>query len=84
MPNFDLKQEASELKLRAPLSATRHPGAVYLAGLGSGSRATMRHALDASASLLTNGECDALTLNWSLLRYQHTAAVRSALMSRYM
>lgn len=83
MPDLNLKQEANELKLRAPLPATRHPAAVYLASLNLGSRPTMHHALDAIASLLTNGECDALTLDWALLRYQHTAAVRSALMSRY-
>lgn len=43
----------------------------------------MREALDAIASLLTNGTCDALTLDWSALRYQHTAAVRSVLMEKY-
>lgn len=83
MPNLDLKRVAAELKLTAPVPSTRQPAAVYLAGLSEGSQATMRHALDAIASLLTNGECDALTLDWALLRYQHTAAVRSALISRY-
>jgi site-specific recombinase XerD len=43
----------------------------------------MREALNAIASLLTNGACDALTLDWSALRYQHTAAVRSVLMEKY-
>lgn len=43
----------------------------------------MREALNAIASLLTNGTCDALTLDWSQLRYQHTAAVRSVLMEKY-
>jgi site-specific recombinase XerD len=43
----------------------------------------MREALNAIASLLTNGTCDALTLDWSALRYQHTAAVRSVLMEKY-
>jgi integrase len=42
----------------------------------------MRHSLDAIASLLSNGECDALTLDWSKLRYQHTAAIRAALKQR--
>ena len=83
MPALDFKQEASELKLTAPVPSTRQPAAVYLAGLSEGSQATMRHALDAIASLLTNGECDALTLDWSRLRYQHCSAVRSALMSHY-
>lgn len=43
----------------------------------------MREALNAIAHLLTNGNCDALTLDWAALRYQHTAAVRSVLMEKY-
>ncbi|MGH2414423.1 MAG: tyrosine-type recombinase/integrase [Microcystaceae cyanobacterium] len=39
----------------------------------------MRQSLNAIAHLLTNGECDALTLDWSKLRYQHTSAIRTAL-----
>lgn len=61
----------------------QHPAAVYLASLGSGSRRTMRQALDAMAGLLTSGRCDAETLGWSALRYQHTQALRSALAERY-
>ena len=43
----------------------------------------MQQSLDAIASLITSGECDALTLNWAALRYQHTAAIRTALMQRF-
>jgi site-specific recombinase XerD len=71
------------LLLAAPLPLTLHPAEVYLASLGAGSRRTMRSALNAIASLLTNGTGDAQTLNWAALRYQHTAAVRSALMDKY-
>ncbi len=60
-----------------------HPAQVYLASLGAGSKRTMRQALNAIASMLTNGHCDALTLDWAALRYQHTAAVRSVLMEKY-
>lgn len=42
----------------------------------------MREALNVSARLLTN-DCDATTLDWSVLRYQHTAAIRSVLMEKY-
>lgn len=35
------------------------------------------------ASLLTSGQCDAMTLNWAALRYQHTAALRAVLMEKY-
>jgi Phage integrase family len=43
----------------------------------------MWEALNAIAQLLTNGSCDARTLDWAKLRYQHTAAVRSVLMEKY-
>ncbi|WP_017658448.1 tyrosine-type recombinase/integrase [Baaleninema simplex] len=70
------------LKLSEPIPLTRHPAAVYLAGLGRGSVRTMRYALNTIASILTGGECDALTLDWSRLRYPQTAAVRVALRER--
>jgi len=73
----------SDLQLLEPLPLTLHPAAVYLASLGEGSLRTMRESLDAIAALLTNGECNHLTLDWSKLRYQHTAAVRTALLQRY-
>ncbi|MBV8883914.1 MAG: hypothetical protein JO235_07920 [Chroococcidiopsidaceae cyanobacterium CP_BM_RX_35] len=60
-----------------------HPAEVYLAGLGPGSRRTIRSALNAIASMLTSGTCDARTLDWSALRYQHTAVVRAVLMEKY-
>jgi hypothetical protein len=68
-----------DLVSRRVLPVEKHPAAVYLASLGSGSRRTMRQALDAMASLLTSGRCDAETLDWSALRYQHTQALRAAL-----
>lgn len=74
---------ASPLILVKPLPLTQHPAAVYLSGLSTGSRPTMQQALDAIASVLTNGQCDALTLDWAALRYQHTAAIRTALMQRF-
>ena len=43
----------------------------------------MRLALNAIASLLTNNSCDALSLDWSKLRYQHTAAIRAVLMEKH-
>ena len=71
------------LALEAPLPLTVHPAAVYLRSLGSGSRSTMEQSLKAIASLLTDGTCDALTLDWSKLRYRHTSAVQAALLERY-
>src|SRR4028118_1405159 len=71
------------LALSTPLPLTLHPAAVYLSGLAPKSRRTMRHALNTIAQLLTNGACDAMTLDWSKLRYQHTAAIRAAFMDKY-
>jgi integrase len=65
------------------LPLDRNPAAVYLASLGQGSRRTMRWALDNVADLLTAGRCDALTLDWSQLHFQHVAAVRSRLIEEY-
>jgi hypothetical protein len=43
----------------------------------------MRGAVDTIARLLTHDEADALTLDWTQLRYQHTTAVRAQLAERY-
>lgn len=43
----------------------------------------MREALNIMARMLTDSECDAMTLNWAALRYKHTAALRSALQEKY-
>src|SRR5512141_1100030 len=59
------------------------PAAVYLAQLKQSSRRPQKQALDLIASLLTSGTADCLTLNWSAIRYQHTAAVRGRLLDRY-
>ena len=74
---------SSDLVLATPPPLTQHPAAVYLAHLSSGSRRTMRQSLDAIARLLTQNQCDALTIDWAALRYPHTAAVRSVLMETY-
>ena len=71
------------LALESPLPLTVHPAAVYLSGLAPKSRRTMQQALNAIAQLLTNGTCDAMTLDWSKLRYQHTAALRAVFRDKY-
>jgi integrase/recombinase XerD len=72
-----------ELKLISPLPLTLHPALVYLDSLGSGSQLTMANSLNTIASILTEGECDLITLDWSKLRYRHTSVVRSVLGTRY-
>ncbi|AFZ15681.1 integrase family protein (plasmid) [Crinalium epipsammum PCC 9333] len=72
-----------ELAVSIPSPLTSHPAAVYLSQLAPSSRRTMRQALNAIAQLLTAGQCDVMTLDWSKLRYQHTAALRSVFMEKY-
>jgi len=57
------------------------PAAAYLSQLGEGSRRTMREALAKLASWASEGRCDAHDLPWHLLRIEHTAALRTRLIS---
>lgn len=78
--------EAGEIELlrRAEnFDTARHPVLVYLASLSPGSRRTMKGALNCLAALLTGGRCDALALDWSLVRFSHGAALRAVLAERY-
>ena len=68
-----------ELAVLDKIALDRHPVAVYLARLAPSSRRTMRAALDAIASLLSDDRCDAWSLDWPQLRYRHTTAVRALL-----
>lgn len=43
----------------------------------------MKRSLNLVAELLTNNEGDYLTLDWSALRYKHTAGIRAALVKNY-
>src|SRR5262249_14961639 len=65
--------------LAEELPRDRHPVAVYLASLAKGSRRTMSAALDHVAELLSGARADAASLDWSRVRYQHVAAVRTLL-----
>jgi site-specific recombinase XerD len=64
-------------------TADRHPAIIYIASLGSpASRRTMRQALDVCAQIISSGRHDALSLPWHELRFQHTQAIRTALIDR--
>ena len=78
-----VKIEAEPLVLIEALPVDQNPAAVYLASLALGSRRSMRTALDLIATLVTSGRCGATTLDWGAMRFQHTAAIRSALAERY-
>lgn len=62
---------------------SQQPAAVYLARLASGSRRTMRHALNTIAGLMTGGQVDARNFLWAELRYQHTTAIRAKLAEQF-
>ena len=79
----DDKPQNTSLALAQPVPLTLQPAEVYIRSLGSGSRRTMREALDTIAKLLTDNQCDATTLDWSKIKYQHTAIVRAILMEKY-
>lgn len=70
------------LVLREAVPLDRQPALIYLAGLSASSRPTMGHALDVIAGMLT-GEANALTCDWSKVRYQHVAAIRARLAEVY-
>ncbi|HEY9802174.1 MAG TPA: site-specific integrase [Leptolyngbyaceae cyanobacterium] len=72
-----------DFALSRPLPLTLHPAGVYLSSLTPGSRRTTEKALSVIARLLTSNQCDALSLDWSKLRYQHTAAIRAIFIEKY-
>ena len=78
-----LLASSDDLSLLTPIPLVLHPAAVYLDSLSESSQSTMLVSLNAIARLVTNGQCDAMTLDWAKLRYPHTAAIRTALKKRY-
>lgn len=58
------------------------PAAAYLQQLGEGSRRTMREALSKLAGWASNGRCGPHDLPWHLLQIEHTAALRTRLISQ--
>jgi integrase len=74
---------AQLLEPAATYPADRHPVLTFLARLEPTGRRTQRAALEAIAQALSGGELGELELPWHLLRYPHTAALRSWLQQRY-
>jgi site-specific recombinase XerD len=75
--------ERRSLTVRSPAPADQQPALVYLSRLAAGSRRTMSESLDIMAGLLSSNQCNIRTLQWSALRYQHTAALRTLLAQLY-
>lgn len=76
-------QRGRDLVISTPQPADQQPALVYLARLAVGSRRTMSESLDIVAGLITSNHCDKQSLQWSALRYQHTAALRTLLAQLY-
>jgi integrase/recombinase XerC len=71
----------SEIILTHPLPLDQNPAAVYIASLGSETgRRSQAQALRAIAQCLN---MDLEQIDWSAMRYQHTAAIRSRIISAY-
>ncbi|WP_013334812.1 tyrosine-type recombinase/integrase [Gloeothece verrucosa] len=78
-----VERAAHPLQLSLPLPLTAHPVSVYLGTLRPNSVPIVRRHLDELAQILTDNQCDAMTLNWGQLRYQHTASLRAVLIQKY-
>jgi integrase/recombinase XerD len=71
----------TSLILTSSLPLDQNPAAVYIASLGSPSgRRSQAQALRVIAQIMGS---DLASVNWSALRYQHTAAIRTQLMQAY-
>jgi len=73
----------TSLTLSSPLPMDQNPAAVYIASLGGSQSTGGRTQLQALRVVASIFHTDALNLNWSALRYQHTAMVRAQLMNNY-
>lgn len=73
----------AELIMVESLPLDHNPAAVYLAKLKRSSRRPQKSALDVVAHILSKGTANCAELDWSRVRYQHTAFVRSRLMDGY-
>jgi site-specific recombinase XerC len=72
-----------EIVLPEDLPLDQNPAAVYLAMLKRNGRRPQKSALDIIAGILSGGRANCFELDWSKVRYQHTAFVRSHLMDGY-
>ena len=81
----DEQDPTNALTLPTPLPMSQHPAAVYLASLTSkGSRRKIRGHLTKIARMLTGDDTlTAFDIDWSQVRYAHSAAIRAMLMEQY-
>lgn len=82
-PGASIPTEDGTLLRTHDVPPEQDPLAVYLRRLAPGSRRTMRGALDRIAYTLSGGRCDARTLAWTRIRYQHGAAACTVLAAQH-
>ncbi len=81
--NSMTKNKGIITKASSEIQIDQNAAAIYIASLGSESgRRTMLQVLNLIAGSLSKN-ADALTMDWSSLRFQHVAAVRSKMQERY-
>ena len=74
-------ESSSTLAMAELRPLDQNPAAVYLGSLKESGRRPQKQALDVIAQLLGFDDC--LSVPWELLRFQHTTAIRAAVMERY-
>jgi site-specific recombinase XerD len=72
----------AELDAPRGINLAEHPVAVYFSKLGEDSRPAMKSSLKKIAKLI-NQKTTLWTLPWHLIRFQHTQAIRAAIVSSY-
>lgn len=75
-------QPRVELAAPSGVNLAEHPVAVYLSQLGPDSRPAMKSSLSKIAELVDR-RATLWSLPWRVLRFQHTQAIRAALVSSY-
>jgi site-specific recombinase XerD len=83
MTNALATNNANALIAQDATALDQNPCVVYLGKLATRSRKTMHGALEVIANILTNRRTCALEVQWGMLRFQHTALVRSQLAERF-
>ena len=77
---LDHTQKRRLVPLTHTRAADENPALVYVASLTTGDgRRTMRQALEKIAHILSGGGAGARDIDWAALRFQHTQAIRTAL-----
>jgi integrase/recombinase XerD len=80
----ELMSSENRLVLMDMLPPDQHPVIVFLSRLTSPhSRRNLSRYLNQVAQLLTEGRYDALGIDWTQVRFQHTAAIRAHLSEQY-